>query len=362
MNELPPDEPLHTFDHSLLYEIFEQANDPAFLWSQAINNTRMSMAISDPNLPGNPLVYVNRAFCELTGYERDEVVGRNCRFLQGPETGVQKVAELRSLLERREAGVVEILNYRKDGSQFWNALHVSPIYSRAGKLAYFFGSQWNVDREIASRSAKEQFEMIARELNHRLMNIFAVVSALITMSAEGDLTAKQAAAKTRERINALANVHRATLDWSARNEAMGLLELLKLILEPYNGAETSFELVGRDTYLPVEVVTPLGLILHEMATNSLRYGYLSGAAGAGKIAWKQVVDFDDGRVDLQLEWRETFRDKPGDEELKIGPGRRIKQAMLVQLDGKLERTVQENDLVISLQIPLVGRDAAHEIT
>lgn len=356
LNELPPDNYDQAVEDGLLYRIFERSGDPAQFWSQMVNQTRMAMTISDPNQPDNPIIYANRAFSDLTGYSREEVIGRNCRFLQGQGSGIEKIAAIRNLIERQKTGIVELLNYRKDGTPFWNALHIGPIYNRDGQLAYFFGSQWNADEQAANKSAAEQFETVTRELNHRLMNIFAVVSALVSMSANESISAIEAATKTRERINALGNVHRATLDWSAQNEAMGIVELLRLVLKPYEGERSSLDLDGQDTHLPVEVVSPLGMALHELATNSLRFGFLGGKAHTGRIVWKRLANFDDGTVKLHLEWREAFKATPGEDSIRIGAGSRIMQAMLIQLGGSIVRTVSGNELVATIEVPLLGRD------
>ena len=118
----------------------------------AVETTRMPMIVTDPHQADNPIVFVNRAFERMTAYTRDELIGTNCRFLQGPETDRDSVAEIRSAIAERREYATEILNYRKDGSSFWNALFVSPVFNRSGDLVYFFGSQLDVSRR---RDAEE---------------------------------------------------------------------------------------------------------------------------------------------------------------------------------------------------------------
>jgi PAS domain S-box-containing protein len=102
---------------------------------------RMPMLITDPHRDDNPIIFSNKAFSELTGYAPDELVGRNCRLLQGPETSGESVAKLRDAVQGEYDVSVDILNYRKDGSAFWNALFVSPVRSAGGEVMYFFASQ-----------------------------------------------------------------------------------------------------------------------------------------------------------------------------------------------------------------------------
>ena len=122
------------------------------LFEQAMAQTRMAVCLSDPNQPDLPIVFANRAFRRLTGYDEDEILGRNCRFLQGPKTDRNAVARVREAIANEDVLVVELLNYRKDGTPFWNALHLGPIYDSQGKLIYFFGSQWDVSDVRAARA------------------------------------------------------------------------------------------------------------------------------------------------------------------------------------------------------------------
>jgi PAS domain S-box-containing protein len=124
------------------------------LSAAAFERTRMPIVLSDARQPDYPIVLANQAFLDLTGYTADEIVGRNCRFLQGKATSPSAVAELRFAIAAGKGANVEILNYRKDGSAFWNQLHLSPIHDDDGKLAYYFASQivsLNSERCKASR-------------------------------------------------------------------------------------------------------------------------------------------------------------------------------------------------------------------
>lgn len=112
----------------------------------AVRMSPVPMCLSDPSHPDNPLVFVNRAFEDLTGYPQEELLGRNCRFLQEPETDRAVVAEVKRSIAARVDVSVELYNYRKDGSGFWNALYLSPVLSDAGDLLYFFASQLDVTK------------------------------------------------------------------------------------------------------------------------------------------------------------------------------------------------------------------------
>lgn len=110
-----------------------------------ISGSAMAAVISDPRLPDNPIVECNDAFMALTGYARDEIVGRNCRFLAGERTEPGLTESLRAGLREKRPVLVEILNYKKDGTPFRNAVLVAPIFGADGSLEYFLGSQMEVD-------------------------------------------------------------------------------------------------------------------------------------------------------------------------------------------------------------------------
>ena len=110
----------------------------------AMLHSRAPMVLSDPALPDCPMIVVNPAFCDLTGYPESEVVGRNCRFLQGPDTDPSSAPRIRACLEAGQGCIEWVANYRRDGSKFWNLLFISPVRDEAGHLLYFFGNQLDI--------------------------------------------------------------------------------------------------------------------------------------------------------------------------------------------------------------------------
>jgi PAS domain S-box-containing protein len=123
----------------------ENGPDP---FSSAVRSTRMPMLITDPRQPDNPIVFANAAFSRLTSYSRRDIIGQNCRFLQARETDQTDIARLRAAIEARETIELDLLNYKADGSTFWNRLLVSPVFDDEGQLTYFFASQFDVTLEM----------------------------------------------------------------------------------------------------------------------------------------------------------------------------------------------------------------------
>ena len=114
---------------------------PAARVVRLVADSPIASVISDPRLPDNPIVACNTAFCELTGYGGDAIVGRNCRFLSGPGTESWLSEAIRDGVRRHSPVLVEILNYKADGTPFRNAVLVAPMFDEDGALEYFLGSQ-----------------------------------------------------------------------------------------------------------------------------------------------------------------------------------------------------------------------------
>ncbi|WP_210530288.1 GAF domain-containing protein [Rubellimicrobium arenae] len=135
----------------------------------AVRATRMPMIITNPRLEDNPVVFVNNSFCRLTGYDREEILGRNCRFLQGADTDPATRRAIRTAVKSSQAIEVDIRNYRKNGEAFWNRLLMAPVWDAEGNLAYFFASQVDVtlERERLASLESSNAALVA-ELNGRL--------------------------------------------------------------------------------------------------------------------------------------------------------------------------------------------------
>ena len=108
---------------------------------ESVGLSPIATVISNPRRPDNPLEVANAAFCSLTGYAEREILGRNCRFLAGELTEPWVTDRIREAIGSRRPVLVDILNYRQDGSQFRNAVLVSPLFDEEGDLAWFLGSQ-----------------------------------------------------------------------------------------------------------------------------------------------------------------------------------------------------------------------------
>jgi len=158
--------------------------------SRAVEEAPIGMSLSDPDLPDYPLVYVNDAWEDRTGYAAEEVLGRNPRLLQGPETDPETTAEIAEAIANEEPITVEIRNYRKDGTPFWNELTIAPIHDDEGSVAHYVGFQNDVtDRKTAERLAEERAEKIASErqaLDRVLGRVNGLLSEISRILVEED--------------------------------------------------------------------------------------------------------------------------------------------------------------------------------
>jgi len=157
----------------------------------AVEMTRMPMLITDPRQDDNPIVFANGAFVDLTGYAEADIVGRNCRFLQGPDTDRATVAELRRAVDEQRAVAVDILNYKADGTPFWNALFFGPIFDQEGRLLYYFASQMDITERRNNQESwlqaqkMEAIGQLSAGMAHDFNNLLQVINGNLEVALLG---------------------------------------------------------------------------------------------------------------------------------------------------------------------------------
>jgi len=162
------------------------------------------ITMTDPSRADNPMIYVNDAFVEMTGYDREAALDRNCRFLQGPDTDSESVERLNEAIEAGEPATVTLKNYRKDGEPFWNRVSIAPLRDDDGEVARWVGFQEDVTEYRRYRRRLEQqnerLERFAGVLSHDLRNPLTV--------AAGELELARCATETgHEHLDAVADAH-----------------------------------------------------------------------------------------------------------------------------------------------------------
>lgn len=139
----------------------------------------IASVVSDPRVPDNPIIAVNQAFCDLTGYAADQILGRNCRFLAGPATEPWLTQRISQGTRDRKATLVEILNYKRDGRPFRNAVLVAPVFTSDGELEYFLGSQVELDEDAVGPSSSRHHHAVevVRTLSPRQREVLQQIAA-----------------------------------------------------------------------------------------------------------------------------------------------------------------------------------------
>ncbi|MBS1955831.1 MAG: PAS domain-containing protein [Cyanobacteria bacterium SZAS-4] len=146
--------------------------DQLLLMYRAVESTRNGVVITDPNRPDNPIIYCNPAFAEMSGFRIDQIIGRNCRFLQRDDREQPEILEIRKAIAAEKPITTILRNYRKNGQVFWNELTVSPVHDASGKLINFIGIQNDVSaRKEAERRVSEFYSVISHELRTPLTSI-----------------------------------------------------------------------------------------------------------------------------------------------------------------------------------------------
>ncbi|WP_117154052.1 STAS domain-containing protein [Paraliobacillus quinghaiensis] len=125
----------------------------------ALDHTKVGLLITDPSLPDNPIIYANQGFTNMTGYEKDEIIGQNCRFLQGEDTSKSSIDKIRAALGQEESITLELYNYKKNGTGFWNELSIDSMWIEEEQKTYFVGVQKDITSE------KEKGRLLTEALN-----------------------------------------------------------------------------------------------------------------------------------------------------------------------------------------------------
>jgi len=330
----------------------------------AVESSAVPISIADPFEDDEPLVFVNQAFLDLVGYSEDEILGRNCRFLQGPDTDPADRIALKRAIAGRETVTKQILNYRKDGSSFWNELHMAPMLDDNGELLYFIATQVDVtdrvrlnnelttalDRKTEElREQAAQTHHIAREMTHRVRNSLALIQAMLRMqlSSLKDDTARHALTGALSRIGAIVEIQRV-IEHSDVGSRVWLDEVLKAIvtqLDRISAArvmcDASHVEIGEDA------LTPISLIVTELVTNAQKHAFLSGESGEIVVSARRT---DTGA--LRVSVRDDGRGVPEnfDPRRVAGFGTKMLLKEIEQLDATLDvvRHAQGSEFIVNI--------------
>ncbi len=129
--------------------------------TQILDSCVNGVTLTDPDLEDAPIVYANKAFEDMCGYPKEEIVGRNCRFLQGKDRDQPEIDKLRQAIKKGEAVEVTLRNYKKDGELFYNRLDIKPLLDDRGNIVYYLGVQYDITDQV---KAKQEIEKLSQQL------------------------------------------------------------------------------------------------------------------------------------------------------------------------------------------------------
>jgi PAS domain S-box-containing protein len=342
-------------------------------FAAAVRATRMPMVITDPQQPDNPIIFCNEAFQKLSGYERDEIVGRNCRFLQGADTDPVCVQRIREAVNAGTSIDVDLLNYRKDGTTFWNALYLSPVRNEAGTIQFYFASQMDVtdrveaqetitrqkeeiEREVEKRTsalkqALEEKTLLLHEVDHRVKNNLTMIGSLLRLQAR---TINDPAVSTKleamlERVDALATVHRRLYqsdDVSKFDVGAFVVNLVSDVVGASGRDDIHVQTDVDVIDVPSTNAAALGLVLNEVVTNAIKHAFKEGRPGKLMVSAKHAND------NAEIVISDDGPGIPDEADERAGLGRTLIQKLSRQVGAKTEWRRADPGTAVTITIPV----------
>lgn len=272
----------------------------------AFQSLRMPILIVDPHRVQAPIVFANEAFFNLTGYSRDEVLGRNWQFLQTSGADAASLNAFDAAMRRGEAFEIELFSYRKDSSSFWSSLALSPVHDEAGCLRWVTvlvndvsakrqAEQDRIEtrrlledrverRTQDLRTALEQKTVLLHEVEHRVKNSLQMTASLVLLKARRlqNPEARKVLQEVAERVSALSAAHRllyATGDVSRFNLKEFTSELAGELVMALPKGQVDLGLDVQSLSIPASKAAPLALLLNEVIGNAVKHAFPNGRQG-----------------------------------------------------------------------------------
>lgn len=245
--------------------------------------------------PDGTIDYLNRRWREFTG-AKDPLDDEPWLNFLHPEDRDRMLSTWGQSVEAEKNYKAEFRYRHHSGEYRWMAVEAAPLRDDDGRVVRWFGSNTDIH---AAKQLQAERELVARELDHRLKNLFAIIDSLIGLSARDDPPAKPYAERLRSKLTALSSAH--NLIWQAETQGgLKLQTLLQTILSPYeNDGFPRLAIRGANPEIDARAITPLALLFHELATNAVKYGALSSPTGKVRIDIEHAVD------EVRIGWIES---------------------------------------------------------
>ena len=322
-----------TAERTLSERHMEAVRQQGGMFVEAVRVTRMPMLVTDATLPGNPIIFVNRAFINLSGYAEEELLGQDPHFMNGAETDPASIRQYEAAIEDGRDETLEILQYRKDGTPFRAMLFASPLDDGQGKVTNHFLSYLDITRrfdaeanlraltanlekrveartrELQAANAQlsalvEERDMLMAEVNHRAKNSLSIASSLLGLQG---MRQKEGAVKalfeeTQERLYAMSRVH----DLLSKSESSQRVDVATYVTDLCNALKSIVDdnervrleaTMQEGILVNADTAVPLGIVLTELITNAVKYAFPPPRSGTVNV---KANRHPSGRVDVVI--------------------------------------------------------------
>jgi PAS domain S-box-containing protein len=313
----------------------------------AAETTRMPMIFTDAKEATHPIVFANDSFLSLTGFDRAEILGQSFDSLLAWGTDADVTAQVSAAFEGSPDTDPEVHYRRKDGTEFWASVFVSPVRDRNDELLQHFVSFVDLTKH---KRAQAHSNMLINELNHRVKNTLATVQSIVWQALRKSTDAKAIGESIQARLSALSRSH----DLLTREKwaSAGLRDIVMDALEPFGVSGALAERLvirGENIRVSPKVTLALGIAFNELATNAMKYGAFSNEAGSIEISWTVFPSLNGDR--LTLDWKEQAG-APVSPPVRKGFGLQVIERGLAQeLEGSVNLDFQPTGLIFTLEFP-----------
>ena len=314
----------------------------------AVETTRMAMIFTNAAVPDHPIIFANDSFLRLTGYSRAEVIGQSFNFLMERGATAEALKSLEAAFGEDCRETQEILYHRKDGTTFWTGIEISPVRDAQGIVQQHFASFIDLTKH---KQEQVDSRALIGELNHRVKNTLATVQSIVRQALRNDNDLDAIRRAIEARLFALARSH----DLLTRNNWQGT-GLFDLVREAISSFTPDKDAISRITFRgPNVCISPnsalaLGITIHELATNAVKYGSLSNETGRIDMEWTIVPGAEGDR--LQLCWQEAGGPPIGPPARRGFGLRMIERGLASELQGIVELGFPAGGLVCTIDVPV----------
>jgi PAS domain S-box-containing protein len=313
----------------------------------AAETTRMAMVFTDAKQADNPIIFANDSFCILTRYEREEILGQSFNFFMAHGADADALTKIESEFNGHSDGGTEVLYRRKDDSEFWAAIFITPVRDEAGDVVQYFASFVDLTRH---KEEDAQSRRLIDELNHRVKNTLATVQSIVWQALRTATDPKAVQAAIESRLFALSRSHDLLTRENWKSAA--LADVLNDALEPFKiagGLASRIVIKGEHVRFPPRTALSLGIAFNELATNALKYGALSNVEGTLLVDWK--IEPSPGGDRLALRWQEKDGPRVTPPSRKGFGSRMIEQGLARELEGTTHLDYRAEGLICTIDIP-----------